>query len=169
MHSSLFNLHHSIPNFNWASPDHLSALLYGGEIKETVKVPDGVFKTGAKAGQPKFKNQIVVHKLPRKYRPIRGSELKKENKWSVEEQYLLRLKGNDALIKGLLKLKGITKLKDTYYLGLPAKHREMNWEPNIMHGQFNQVVASTGRLSSSNPNLQNQPELADLLFESRYG
>lgn len=166
---SELSIHHSVPNFNWASNDHLSALLYGGEIVQTVKKPNGVFKTGAKAGQPKFKNEDIVYQLPRKYKPIKGSELAKPNKWSVEEIYLRRLKGDESLISGILRIKELEKLKNTYYMGIPKKHQEKNWEPNILHGQFNQVRAGTGRLSSSDPNLQNLSEPVLELFETRYG
>jgi DNA polymerase I-like protein with 3'-5' exonuclease and polymerase domains len=162
------SLHHSVPNFNWSSSDHLSALLYGGEITETVKVPIGFYKTGAKAGQVRYKNEEKIYHLPRKYTPIKGSELQKENKWSVEEQYLRRLKGDEALITGILRIKELEKLKNTYYEGLPHLHDEMFWEDSIIHGSFNLCIARTGRLSSSKPNLQNLSELAQELFESRW-
>ena len=160
-------IHHTIPCFNWASNDHLSALLYGGQVKETIKVPNGVYKTGAKAGLPKFQNQVVTYTLPRKYKPIRGSENKKEGTWSVDESYLRRLDSSD-LIDGILKIKELQKLTSTYYEGLPALRQKLNYEPNTLHTQFNQVVARTGRLSSSNPNLQNLSEAAQEVFTSRY-
>jgi DNA polymerase-1 len=162
------SLHHSVPAFNWSSNDHLSALLYGGEIVQTVKVPDGVYKTGAKAGQLKFRNEEVTYHLPRKYKPIKGSELQKENKWSVGEEYLRRLKGDGELIQGILRIKELEKLKNTYFLGLPTLHDDMHWEPNVIHGQFNQCVARTGRLSSSKPNQQNISDAALEVFESRW-
>lgn len=162
------SLYHNVPSFNWASSEHLSALLYGGEITETVKLPIGLFKSGAKAGQVRYKNEEKVYVLPRMYKPIKGSALQKENKWSVEEQYLQRLNGDVSLISGILKIKELEKLKNTYYEGLPALHHTMSWEENTIHGSFNQCVARTGRLSSSKPNLQNLSEPAQELFESRW-
>ena len=44
----------------------------------------------------------------------------------------------------------------------------MNWETNVLHGQLNQCVARTGRLSSSKPNLQNFDGEIKQLFGSRY-
>lgn len=162
------NLFHSVPNFNWGSTDHLSALLYGGEIRENIQVPNGVYKTGNRAGQIKLKREEKVHVLPRLYKPIKGSELKKPGKWSVEEQYLLRLKGDKSLIDGILKIKELNKLNDTYYTGLVKLHEAMNWEKNIIHTSFNLVVARTGRLSSTKPNIQNLADSAQELFESRW-
>lgn len=165
---SKLSLFHAVPSFNWGSPDHLSALLYGGEIKEIVKVPDGYYKSGQKKGQLKFKNEEKTYILPRMYTPVSGSELQKDNKWSVEEQYLRRLKGDESLISGILKLKELQKLCSTYYEGLPKLYDAMNGTGNIIHGSFNQCVAQTGRLSSSKPNLQNLSEHAQELFETRW-
>jgi DNA polymerase I-like protein with 3'-5' exonuclease and polymerase domains len=159
---------HSVPNFNWASNDHLSALLYGGSIVEWKRVPDGVYKTGAKKGEIKYRKEEVVHKLPRRYNPIRGSALAKEGCWSVEEGYLKKLQGSRELIDGILQIKELKKLVSTYLLGLPKLHEEMHFEDNYIHGQFSQVVAKTGRLASSKPNLQNISGDALDIFTTRY-
>lgn len=162
------NLFHNVPNFNWGSNDHLSALLYGGEIKEIVQVHGGVYKTGKRAGQIKLKKEEKTHFLPRLYTPIKGSELKKPGKWSVEENYLLRLKGDKSLIEGILRIKELNKLNDTYYTGLVNLQENMFWEKNIIHTSFNLVVSRTGRLSSTKPNIQNLPPLSQELFETRW-
>lgn len=162
------SLYHTIPCFNWASNDHLSALLYGGTIVEAKRIPVGVYKSGDKKGQPRFQVQYVEHHLPRRYNPIRGSENKKEGFWSVDESYLTRLKGSRDLLDGILQIKGLQKQVNTYFRGLPDLHSEMHWEPDIIHGQFNQCVARTGRLSSSKPNLQNLDENAQEMFTTRY-
>jgi DNA polymerase-1 len=162
------DLYHNIPCFNWASNDHLSSLLYGGEIEETIRVPNGVYKTGKKAGEVKYKIETKTYVLPRIYKPIKGSELKKENKWSVEEQYLLQLKGSEELITGILRIKELEKLRSTYLIGLPTLNEKMYWEENVLHGQFNQCITRTGRLSCSNPNLQNLSDKAQEFFETRW-
>lgn len=144
----------SIP-INWNSGDHVSAFLYGGVIKETVKVLDGFYKTGKRAGEPKFRNEEVEHPLPRLYTPLKGSELKKEGFYATNEDTLKKLKGNKKWVNLLLELSKLEKLNGTYYKGLQSKIEEMHWEGNYLHGQFNQCVAGTGRLASSNPNLQN--------------
>ena len=58
------------------------------------------------------------------------------------------------LIDGILNYRGIKKLLGTYIEALPE---EVNPRTGRIHCQFNQTVTATGRLSSSNPNLQNIP------------
>lgn len=152
------NLYHNIPGFNWNSNDHLSALLYGGSIIRIEKEPNGFFKSGSRVGQIKFKNVEKEYHLPRIYKPIKGSDLQKEGTWSVEEDYLRKLKGNDSLIKGILEIKGMEKLISTYLRGFPKKRRESFWMPGMIHSTLNQCVASTGRLTSTKPNAQTIPE-----------
>ena len=152
-------------NFN--SNDHLSAFLYGGVVKEEVKEHVGFFKTGAKAGQPKYKNAVVEHQLPRLYEPLKGSELQKEGMFSTDEGTLRKLKGKKQTIELLLDLAKLEKRNGTYYKGLVKLREEMHWPQGKLHGQFNQCVASTGRLSSSKPNLQNfDSELQDIFITS---
>lgn len=158
------NVLHNVPNFNWSSGDHLRALLYGGEIKEPIKVPVGHFKTGDKAGQVKFKNDVRIHKLPRMFKPPK--QLTDGGKYAVDEAALLEL-GETELIKDLLEIKKIQKEVSTYLRGLMKKQDEGCYSDYI-YGKFNQCVAATGRLSSSDPNLQNLSEEAGRCFMSRY-
>lgn len=152
----------------WSSGDQLSAFLYGGVIKQTVKDHDGFFKTGAKAGQPKFRNREVLHQLPRLYTPLKGTELAKEGFYSTNEDTLLKLKGKQGPLKVMLELSKLEKLNGTYYRGLPKLNTEMSWPKGYLHGNFNACVATTGRLSSTKPNLQNfASELQDI-FTTRF-
>ena len=163
------DVYHNVPNFNWGSPAHLSALLYGGSIQEVRKVPNGTFKSGQKVGAPKFKNEVVVHTLPRMYNPPKGSELAKPGTWSVDEDTLLSIKGGKKeLIERILKVKELAKLQSTYVSGLLKKHDEQHQPEGYIHGQYNQVVAATGRLSSSSPNMQNMSEAVLDIFETRF-
>jgi DNA polymerase I-like protein with 3'-5' exonuclease and polymerase domains len=153
---------------NFASNDHLSAFLYGGTVKEEGKEHIGFFKTGARAGQPKYKNIIIEHKLPRLYQPLKGSEMAKEGNYATDESTLRKLRGNKNIVNMVLELSKLEKLNGTYYNGLVKLRQEMHWEPGVLHGQFNQTTAQTGRLSSSKPNLQNfASELQDI-FISNY-
>jgi DNA polymerase-1 len=103
------------------------------------------------------------------YKPPKGSELVKEGTWSTDEDTLLKIKGGKKeLIQGILKSKELAKLQSTYVEGMLNKHREKHWPPNMIHGQYNQVVTGTGRLSSSEPNMQNMSgEILDM-FETRW-
>lgn len=170
--TSNFNRYTSCPTFNPASGDHLSCLLYGGTITHEYRVPIGVYATGAKAGQPRnkvFKEEYLQQRL---VEPLRGSELKKEGYYSVDEQTLSSLKPRTKeikqLISDILRLSKLEKLKGTYYEGLPKIMDARGWQNNLLHGKFNQCVARTGRLSSSSPNLQNMAQEALALCYSEY-
>ncbi|MDO4497185.1 MAG: DNA polymerase I [Bacteroidales bacterium] len=79
---------------------------------------------------------------------------------STAEEILQQLKSKVTeekhvqLIEDILSYRGIKKLLSTYIEALP---QEVNPRTGRIHAQFNQTVTSTGRLSSSNPNLQNIP------------
>jgi DNA polymerase-1 len=156
-------------NFN--SGDDLSSFLYGGKVTEEVRIHDGFFKTGAKAGQAKFRREEVIHELPRLVTPLRGSELKKEGFYATNADTLLKLKGTrktKEIIELIQKRTRLDSLLSKTYEGIKKVNLTQNWEPGWLHGQFNQVVAQTGRLSSSSPNLQNLDSEANDLFISRY-
>lgn len=163
------NLFHSVPNFNWNSTTHLSALLYGGKITIEVRIPAGFWKTGKKAGQVRYSKEAKEYHLPRRYTPFKNSKLEKDGVWSVDEKFLQKLKGDRSLVEGILKIKELEHRNSTYLLGFPKRMRDMHWPKNIVHGQYNQCVTRTGRLSSDKPNLQNPDgEILDLI-ETRYG
>lgn len=167
---NLAEYHPDVP-VNYSSGDDVSALLYGGTITHETRFVVGVYKSGIKEGQPRHKIVKYEFKLPGYFKPVKGSELKKEGYYSVDEATLSQLKGN-AKSKKLLDLLSerskLEKLRGTYYVGIPAKMKEINSFDGLLHGQFNQVVAKTGRLSSSQPNLQNTPPELNLLLISRY-
>lgn len=157
--------------FDPNSNDHLSALLYGGSIVETIKLPIGVYKTGAKVGHTRYKNLEKIHTLPRLIEPLPGSEYKKGNVWSTDETtlQLLSAKGQvKQIIKLILERRGLEKLNSTYLLGFPKKIQESQWENNIIHSTLNQCVAKTGRLTSTKPNQQNMDETTKQFCISRY-
>jgi DNA polymerase I len=73
---------------------------------------------------------------------------------STNESVLQSLKGLHPIIEDLLQYREMYKLKSTYVDALPALVSRYD---NRLHTSYNQAVAATGRLSSSNPNLQNIP------------
>ena len=72
------------------------------------------------------------------------------------------------IIDLILTRSGLVKKVSTYYRGLVSLIKDSNWNPGTIHGQLNQCVARTGRLSSSKPNLQNFDGEIKGLFKSRY-
>lgn len=73
---------------------------------------------------------------------------------STDEAVLTRLAGVHPLPKTLLEYRELSKLKSTYVDSLPGL---INPNTGKVHTSFNQTVTATGRLSSSEPNLQNIP------------
>ena len=164
--------YHELVEFNPNSTEHVSSLLYGGTIKVKRREVIGVFKTGTRMGQQK--ERWVEHEItfPRLINPIKGSELAKEGFFSTDDQTLKSLKtrskyGKD-LVEVLVTRATLEKRLSTYYKGLVDLRKEMNWHEGRLHGQLNQCVARTGRLSSSKPNLQNFDGEIKTLFGSRY-
>ena len=164
--------YHELVEFNPNSTEHVSSLLYGGTIKVRRREVIGLFKTGDRKGQAK--ERWVEHEItfPRLINPIKGSELAKEGFFSTDDQTLKSLKtrskyGKD-LVEVLVTRATLEKRLSTYYKGLVDLRKEMNWHEGRLHGQLNQCVARTGRLSSSKPNLQNFDGEIKTLFGSRY-
>ncbi|MHB8919797.1 MAG: DNA polymerase I [Halothiobacillus sp.] len=73
---------------------------------------------------------------------------------STDEEALGELIGSHPLPALILDYRGLTKLKSTYIDRLPE---DIHAETGRVHSAFHQAVTATGRLSSSNPNLQNIP------------
>ena len=161
----------NIDGFNWNSGDHLSCLLYGGTLNFPVKQVIGVYKTGERKGQEKLGWVDNYVTFPRLIEPLKGSELKKEGMYATDEKTLKQLKPNKAgrdLITLLQERSILEKRRGTYYEGLPKLRKEHDWKHNVLHGQLNQCVARTGRLSSSRPNMQNFDGQIKDLFYTRY-
>ena len=82
---------------NWSSGNHKSCFLYGGTIKENVHIPVGVYKTGKKIGDTRFKVIEKEYQLPRLVDPLPKSALKKEGYFSTDEDTLKTLKPNKTV------------------------------------------------------------------------
>jgi len=74
--------------------------------------------------------------------------------YSVSADVIESLRGQHPIVDHLLEYRQLTKLKSTYVDGLLA---QMDQVTGRVHTSFSQTTASSGRLSSSNPNLQNIP------------
>lgn len=79
--------------------------------------------------------------------------------WSTDAAVLEKLAHEHEVVRILLEYRQVTKLRSTYADALPALVRP---HTGRIHTVFHQTVASTGRLSSSDPNLQNIPIRSDL-------
>ena len=84
--------------------------------------------------------------------------------YSTDAKSLEKLRGKHEIIDKLLEYRQLAKLKSTYADALP---KLINKKTKRIHTTYNQTVASTGRLSSIDPNLQNIPIRTDLGKEIR--
>ncbi|MBC7813243.1 MAG: DNA polymerase I [Burkholderiales bacterium] len=85
--------------------------------------------------------------------PTQGIE-RTTHGYSTAAHVLENLKGEHLIIDYILQYREVSKLKSTYVDALPQL---VNAETGRVHTSFNQAGAATGRMSSSNPNLQNIP------------
>ena len=97
-------------------------------------------------------------KLPRQRKTKTG--------YSTDSEVLARLADQHEIPKRLLDYRELAKLKNTYVDTLPG---QVNPRTNRIHTSYTQVVTSTGRLSSSRPNLQNIPVRTEIGKEIRKG
>jgi DNA polymerase-1 len=74
--------------------------------------------------------------------------------YSTDREVLDTLRGLHPIVDSIIEYRQLIKLKNTYIDALPLLVRR---DTGRVHTSFNQTVAATGRLSSSNPNLQNIP------------
>jgi DNA polymerase-1 len=86
--------------------------------------------------------------------PADGISKTKSGHYSTAASVLERLKGEHPIIELILEHREISKLLGTYVAALP---KLVNPRTGRIHTSFNQTGAVTGRISSSNPNLQNIP------------
>jgi len=99
---------------------------------------------------PKQIGEILFEKLE-----IGGKAKKtKTGQYSTSEDVLESLKTKHPIVEKILEQRGLKKLLSTYIDALPQL---INPNTGKIHTSFNQTVTATGRLSSSNPNLQNIP------------
>lgn len=86
--------------------------------------------------------------------------------YSTASDVLEPLQWEHPIVKDILEYRQLAKLRGTYVDALPLL---INPETGRVHTSFNQAVASTGRLSSSDPNLQNIPIRTDVGRAVRHG
>ncbi len=120
------------------------------------KISDCEKKIYKTAGQefnissPKQLGIILFEKLKITEKP----KLTKTKQYATNETELQKLKNKHDIVNLILDYRGYSKLLSTYAKALPLL---INPKTGKIHTSYNQAVTSTGRLSSTNPNLQNIP------------
>ena len=99
---------------------------------------------------PKQVGEVLFDKLKVPYRWRKT----KTGQYSTNEEKLSELAKDHEIINNILQHRSYAKLRSTYVDALPLM---INPKTGRIHSSFNQALASTGRLSSNNPNLQNIP------------
>jgi DNA polymerase-1 len=132
--------------------DYLKEL--SGELSATLTRLEAEAKAAAgvdfNLASPKQLGELLFETL--------GLERKKSRKtktgWSTDAAVLEKLEADHPVVPLVLEHRTLSKLKSTYVDALPLL---VEPETGRVHTDFNQAVTATGRLSSSNPNLQNIP------------
>ena len=114
-----------------------------GEIYE---IAGGEFNIGS----PKQLGEILFDRL----NLDKNAKKTKTGQYATGEEVLSKLEAENPIIGKILDYRELIKLKNTYVDALPLL---ISPRTGRVHTSFNQAVASTGRLSSANPNLQNIP------------
>ena len=99
---------------------------------------------------PKQVGEILFDRL----KIVEKAKKTKTGQYVTSEEVLESLKGKHQIVEKILDYRGLKKLLSTYIDSLPEL---INPKTGRIHTSFNQTVTATGRLSSSNPNLQNIP------------
>ena len=103
---------------------------------------------------PKQVGEILFAKM----KIIEKPKKTKTGQYVTSEEVLQQLKGKHEIVGKILEHRGLKKLLGTYVDALP---KLVNPRTGHIHTSFNQTVTATGRLSSSDPNLQNIPVRGD--------
>ena len=143
-------------------PDYFSK--YGKELERAIdELQEKIYEEAGEnfnINSPKQLAEILFFKL--NLPPVK----KTKTGLSTDEEVLEKLKEDGAEIaKAILEYRKLAKLKNTYIDAIP-KLRDEN---NRVHTTFNQIGTTTGRLSSSDPNLQNIPVKTDEGIKIRQG
>ncbi len=125
----------------------------GGRI---IALTDAIHKAAGRSfsiNSPKQLGTVLFEEL--KLHEKLGIKVKKTKTGAfTTKQEVLELFQSEELPGMVLEFRSLTKLQSTYAQALP---KMVNPETGRIHSHFNQAVAATGRLSSSDPNLQNIP------------
>jgi DNA polymerase-1 len=131
---------------------------YSKELeKEIIQAEDNVYKHAGvtfNLGSPKQLGEVLfeIMKLDSSAKKTRTGQ------YATGEDVLQKLRNKHQIVEDILVYRELTKLKSTYVDSLPLL---INERTGRVHTSYNQAVAVTGRLSSTNPNLQNIPIRTD--------
>jgi len=127
---------------------------YSGELEEViVRLEEEIVELAGRpfnVGSPRQLGEVLFEDLKLSDKPKKT----KTGQYATSEAILEGLKKSHPIINKILDFRELKKLKSTYVDALPEL---VHGTTGRIHTSFNQTVAATGRLSSTNPNLQNIP------------
>jgi DNA polymerase-1 len=126
--------------------EELQALLsrLESEVREMAGEPELNINSSRQLGEVLFAKLRITDK----------PKMTKTKQFSTEEEYLQGFAHSFPIVGKILEYRGVKKLLSTYVEALPEL---VNPKTGRIHTSYNQAVTATGRLSSTNPNLQNIP------------
>ena len=119
------------------------------EIRQQAEEPTLNVNSARQLGEVLFAKMRITDK----------PKMTKTRQFCTEEEYLQTFAGKHPIVDNILKYRGVKKLLSTYVEALPQL---INPVTGRIHTSYNQAVTATGRLSSTNPNLQNIPVRDDM-------
>ena len=114
------------------------------EVREMAGEPELNINSSRQLGEVLFGKLRITEK----------PKMTKTKQFSTDEEYLQGFAHDFPIVSKILEYRGVKKLLSTYVEALPEL---INKETGKIHTSYNQAVTATGRLSSTNPNLQNIP------------
>ena len=132
----------ALAHYGVALNDHLARL--EKEICEMADEPTLNINSSRQLGEVLFGKLRITDK----------PKMTKTKQYSTDEEYLTGFAKEFPIVDKILEYRGVKKLLSTYVEALP---KLVNRTTDRIHTSYNQAVTATGRLSSTNPNLQNIP------------
>ncbi len=135
--------------------DTKALAIYANELNAKLLEREAAIRT--ESGEPNLNinsprqlGEVLFGKMKIAAKP----KLTKTKQYSTDEEYLQGFAKEHKIVEMILEYRGIKKLLSTYVEALP---QIVNRKSGRIHTSYNQAVTATGRLSSTNPNLQNIP------------
>ena len=146
----LFRMEEAGVRIDLGSLDEFAASLREQMLRREAEVRELAGDPALNVSSPKQIGEVIFERRkldPKAKKPAKGS-------WPTDEETLLALADRSPIIDAILDYRGLRKLLSTYIEPFPAYVSPLDGR---VHTTFNQALTATGRLSSSNPNLQNIP------------
>ncbi|MBX2843823.1 MAG: DNA polymerase I [Flammeovirgaceae bacterium] len=143
---------------NGVKIDKAALNAFSEEIQtDVIALEKGIFEQAGQefnVASPKQLGEILFDKL----KLIEKPKKTKSGQYATGEEILVTLANDHKIVRDILDYRQLQKLKSTYVDALPEM---ISPKDDLIHTSYNQAVAATGRLSSTNPNLQNIPIRTD--------